>query len=157
MRALALLLATICSILCGVVIALCLGILFLEESVRHSLLCVMVVFFSIAYVVPGLIAVTHSLERAKLIFAINLLLGWTGFGWILACIMVLQAKSRNASPWKRQDNQGSKGCPVCGYTRKRCNSDTGPVINNRKAQAETEYRQSTERVNPISPPFRPRG
>lgn len=41
------------------------------------------------YFLPSLIAVAHQTHNTTGIFLLNLLLGWTGIGWIIAFIMAL--------------------------------------------------------------------
>jgi len=46
------------------------------------------------YFLPSLIAAARQTHNAAGIFVLNLLLGWTGIGWILALIIALCS-----SPW----------------------------------------------------------
>lgn len=157
MRALILLIATLCPALCGGLIAMLLEIASLDFILRSCLVGMMTMCFVLAYLTPAWVAVAHDLERAKAIMVVNVLLGWTVIGWVAAYTWASRAKIKNESPWLRNLENASRGCPVCGYARKRCNDALPPLVDNRKAKAEMEYRKEGTRVDPITPPFRPRG
>lgn len=48
------------------------------------------------YFLPSLIAAARQTHNATGIFLLNLLLGWTGIGWVIALIVALCS-----SPWPR--------------------------------------------------------
>ncbi len=51
-------------------------------------LAILVVFF-LSYIAPTLIANKRKKKNASAIMALNVLVGWTGFGWVAALIWSL--------------------------------------------------------------------
>lgn len=156
MRALLLFFSALCATLFGCLIAVLLEVVPLDSILRSGLVGLMVLCFLAAYLTPAWVAIAYDLERASAIMAINTLLGWTVIGWVVAYTWASRAKVKHKSPWSRNIEPASRGCPVCGYARKRCNNELPPLIENRKARAEMEYRDQGERIDPVSPPFRRR-
>jgi hypothetical protein len=53
-----------------------------------------IAFLIIAYLFPTLLALLRGHHNTLAIFALNLLLGWTAFGWIIAFVWSLTATLR---------------------------------------------------------------
>ena len=53
------------------------------------LLDILVICFIIIYFIPTYIAYRYEHKNAKAIFVLNLLLGWTWIGWVVALIWAL--------------------------------------------------------------------
>lgn len=68
-------------------------------------------FVAIVYFIPSIAA--SGKKGSDGIIALNVLLGWTGIGWIGALIWALVAENR---PIKRSIPIVVKLCPYCGVT-----------------------------------------
>ena len=57
------------------------------------------VFFSIpvAYFTPAIVALARGNPNRGPVVVVDLLLGWTGVGWIVALAMALQGRKRTAT------------------------------------------------------------
>jgi hypothetical protein len=75
-----LIMITLSAILCSLLIATCLEEVFACISVLFSIIVVLLPV--ILYMTPTIIAMCRSHPNSVPIFIINLLLGWTGVGWI---------------------------------------------------------------------------
>ena len=64
------------------------------RSVLASLLSILIGMV-LAYMAPGAVAMLRRHHNATAIAALNLLLGWTGFGWIGALVWALTAVRRD--------------------------------------------------------------
>lgn len=60
-----------------------------ETSLPHRVIAWTVAAFTLGYMLPWALAVQRNLPRHKSLGVLNLTLGWTGIGWILAMIEVL--------------------------------------------------------------------
>ncbi len=76
------------------------------------------------YLLPSFAAVVRRRHNLSAIFTVNLLLGWTVIGWVVAAMWALkgvQWRSSSSSGW---GNSGRKPCPSCGHslrkTARRC-------------------------------------
>jgi len=53
----------------------------------------LVIWFGIfAWITPVIVAVARENRNRNQVLVVDLLLGWTGIGWIVALVMALQAK-----------------------------------------------------------------
>lgn len=48
----------------------------------------------ILYFVPTIVVMCRQTPNGLKVFAVNLLLGWTGIGWLVALIMACKTRSR---------------------------------------------------------------
>ncbi len=48
----------------------------------------------ILYFVPTIICMCRHTQNGLRVFVVNLLLGWTGIGWVMALIMACGTKAR---------------------------------------------------------------
>ena len=65
-----------------------------EENIQAL---VMLAFLAIIYLIPYLIAASRKHHQNAAIFALNLLLGWTGLGWIAALVWSLTSVQQNVT------------------------------------------------------------
>lgn len=63
---------------------------------------------AVIYFLPWLFALARSRHNTGAIFALNLFLGWTLFGWVLALVWSLSS-DRPAKP----DPRKTRKCPQC--------------------------------------------
>lgn len=61
----------------------------------HELILIILVF---AYFIPAVVAVSRHYHNAAAIFILNLLLGWTVLGWIIALVWASTAVRREPEP-----------------------------------------------------------
>ena len=69
-----------------------------------------------AYFVPTFVAIVQKRANLQTIFLLNLVLGWTIVGWVVALIWAVgpreRKRGRSRLPWSR--DAGRKPCPSCG-------------------------------------------
>lgn len=94
----------------------------------YSILGPMMGVAAAVYLVPSFVGVLRRQHNLQTIFGVNLLLGWTLVGWIVALRWALAGRERgpsilSASRWSRS---GHIPCPSCGHslrkTARRCRS-----------------------------------
>ena len=51
----------------------------------------MIILFLLLYLAPWMLAACRSHHQSLAIFALNVLLGWTGLGWIIAFVWACTA------------------------------------------------------------------
>ncbi len=68
----------------------------------------------VLYLVPSFTAVLRQRPNLQTIFIVNLLLGWTVIGWIVAMMWALKGLEREKSP--RWGKSNRKPCPSCGHS-----------------------------------------
>lgn len=51
-----------------------------------------IIYLTLIYLLPSLIAMVRRSKYIPEIFAVNLMLGWTGIGWIFALIAAIADK-----------------------------------------------------------------
>ena len=83
--------------------------------------------FALVYLVPSFVAVVRRRSDLGLIFGVNLLLGWTIVGWVLAMVWAVGARQTRALfrlPSSRMPcpscgrslRKEARKCRSCGYT-----------------------------------------
>lgn len=68
----------------------------LMNSGPWELMIIMLVLFQFIYYIPVMIAMSKKRPDTLKIFIINLLVGWTFFGWVIILVWVLITNSRQA-------------------------------------------------------------
>jgi hypothetical protein len=80
---------------------------FLGESVRSLPLLDLFMLFgsiTIAYFLPFIVAALRGRPNCWTVLLINLLLGWSGIGWLMALFAALRSTRREARPTPRRGN-----------------------------------------------------
>jgi hypothetical protein len=74
--------------------------------------------FLAAYFLPTIVAVARGHHNAFAILLLNLLLGWTGLGWIFALVWAVTNRSpaRLQSAATALQEPATRNCPFCGET-----------------------------------------
>jgi len=67
---------------------------------------------ALLYLLPTLFAAARGNSNTLAIFALNLLLGWTVLGWVLALVWSLTAVAKPPRP----DRRKMRPCPQCAET-----------------------------------------
>jgi hypothetical protein len=67
------------------------------------------------YLLPALVASYRKHPNTNAITVLNLLLGWSLFGWVVALVWACSAFSADASP---SSNAATRACPFCAETIK---------------------------------------
>jgi hypothetical protein len=98
----------------------------MNDDALTAALLALVVF--VVYFLPGIIAASRDHPNNVAIFALNLLLGWTGLGWVVALVWSLTGESTDAmEEYKQYDIRAEaqrlnksydqktdvKKCPFC--------------------------------------------
>ena len=85
----------------------------------------MIVFLAVAvavYFIPNFVATARKHQNANAIFVVNLLLGWTIIGWVVALVWALTTvKPQEAATEKAPEIniEDTKKCPFCAETIKK--------------------------------------
>ena len=59
----------------------------------------------IVYLLPGVVAWMRGHRNQNAIFVLNLLLGWTVLGWIVALVWAMMADRDAPNPYRQNPNQ----------------------------------------------------
>jgi hypothetical protein len=79
----------------------------------YSGLQVLLVLAAIAYFLPTVIALLRWRPNLMAIFALNLFLGWSIIGWVIALVWSLSATASVVAVAAPVDTRGMKKCPAC--------------------------------------------
>lgn len=123
------------------------------------------IIIGIIYFIPALIAVLESRKNTGAIVAINILLGWTFIGWIIAFIWALVKDNETKNPPKQvivkpEISEEIKQCPFCAETIKKaamvcrfCNRDLidkkAEVINSSNIYKSPTIESQNTKMQPI--------
>lgn len=66
-----------------------------------------------AYFVPTFVAIVKKRDNLQTISLVNILLGWTIVGWVVALIWAIGPRDRDSRS-RRRYGSGRKPCPSCG-------------------------------------------
>lgn len=81
-----------------------------SASTFATLVCCAIVLF--CYFIPTLVAAIRGHQQALAIFVLNLLLGWSGLGWVLALIWACTAVHKQPSAqWSGVEGKPSSTAP----------------------------------------------
>jgi len=72
--------------------------------------------FLAAYFLPTIVAVARGHHNAFAIFLLNLLLGWTGLGWIFALVWAVTNRSPARVQSAALQEPATRNCPFCAET-----------------------------------------
>ena len=61
---------------------------------------ILAIIFLAVYLIPTIVAVRHKKAAASGIFLLNLLLGWTILGWIVALIWAVNGETQNERDYR---------------------------------------------------------
>lgn len=65
------------------------------------------------YFLPTLLAAFRRRRNAVAIFALNLFLGWSIAGWVIALVWALSSEAPQTQPAEQLGVWNSKKCPMC--------------------------------------------
>lgn len=103
------------------------------------LLVIWLVMFALGaglYLLPTIVAVTQHRNNVAAIAAINILLGWSFVGWIVALVMAL---TKDAQPVQVVQVQQHVGYPPMGYASQPPQQQPGQVQYPHTAQVAQTY------------------
>jgi len=73
-------------------------------------------FVAIFYFLPTLAALIRWRPNLLAIFTLNLLLGWTLVGWVVALVWSLSSNETAQALATAEDRRPKKKCPICAET-----------------------------------------
>jgi hypothetical protein len=85
-------------------------------STAHIIIAWIVAVFTGLYMLPWAIAATRSKQNVVSVVMINLFLGWTVIGWIVALVMACSAHPMPATVLVNNATQVSYGQPALGWS-----------------------------------------
>lgn len=95
------------------------------QGLSQAALTAIIVMAVLGYFIPSLIAYMRKHQSDMAIFALNLLLGWTALGWIVALVWSLTGTTTSTEPTPLQSAakvpagpartfiEDAKKCPYC--------------------------------------------
>jgi hypothetical protein len=73
----------------------------------------LLILAAILYFFPTVIALLRWRPNLMAIFALNLFLGWSVIGWVIALVWSLSATASVVAVAAPVDTRGTKKCPAC--------------------------------------------
>lgn len=69
-----------------------------QTSTLHKVIAIVLAILTGGYLVPWMISVLRDLRTTTSVFWVNLLLGWTIIGWVVALFMSLRTRDSREYP-----------------------------------------------------------